>query len=213
MKPKLEFPELASNIQDIADEEKGVATCIFCGKLLQGQEVVKYRDWYVHKECAEGAIDQVYENFDKVPFYTGSISLMFGILAAILLFQGLSPIDIVTGPTMMIHGFVLMTAAMHLQSIGFYGITATFKDLIGIGGSILSIISGIFLSLSAALLQLYGYNPSFYDPETGYLVFEILPGYTIVYALAVGFVALTLLLTAGFIFLYDDVIGSLGRQL
>ncbi len=202
-----------NRIQEIADDEKGVATCIFCGKPLQGHEVVLYRDWHVHKECADGAINKVYEDFDRTPFYAGSISLLFGILAAILLLQGLSPIDITTGPRMMIPGFAFMAAALLLQSIGFYGFTATFKDFIGLGGSILAITGAVFLAISAALLQVFGYDPAFYDPETGFLVFDLLPGYTIAYALAIGFVTLTLMLIAIILFLYEDIVarGSSGR--
>ncbi|MFW9918214.1 MAG: hypothetical protein ACFFED_01330 [Candidatus Thorarchaeota archaeon] len=199
---------MKEDLQSIIEEEKGVATCIFCGKTLQGHDVVLYRDWYAHRECTKESIGIQTADFDMLPFYAGSLSLIFGLLAATMLLTALSGIDLITGPRILIPGFVFMTSALLLQSIGFYGFTISFKDILGIGGAIVSILGAVLQATCAIILQTYGYDIAYYDPESGFLFLDAIPGFAIAYALAIGFVALTIALSGFILLFYDSVMGN-----
>ncbi len=120
---------MSGDIQDIADDEKGVATCILCGELLKGLQTVKYRDWYAHAECAERALVKQVDNFNRLPFWVGGIGGLFGILLA-------TPILLTTGPmldpTVYWIAFLGMGMALAFQVFGFYGFASNYDEGIGI---------------------------------------------------------------------------------
>ncbi|MDF1539747.1 MAG: hypothetical protein P1Q69_12675 [Candidatus Thorarchaeota archaeon] len=59
-------------MQNIDDDNEGVAKCIMCGKPLAQLEKVKYRDWWAHAECAQKGLEKQVDQFNRTPFILGS---------------------------------------------------------------------------------------------------------------------------------------------
>ncbi len=195
-------------MQDSTDTERTFATCIFCGELLENRDVVKYRSWYAHKACTTRAMEKQVEDFDKKPFYAGSTSLFFGVITAGLFFQLFPFLGSLEDPSALIAINALMAVTLFLQSFGFFGFTMSFKDPYGIGSGIIALLAAAFFVLAGSNLQVHGYNPAYYDPETGFLILSMVPGYSLSYALAMSLTVLVMFAGAVLMMLYGDYIGT-----
>lgn len=196
---------MKDNIQSIADEEKGVATCILCGKLLEGYQVVKYRDWYAHAECAQGALERQVDNFNRTPFILGSLGAIFGyVLAAPILLMTEPMLD----PTGYIFAFIGMAICLLFQVFGFYGFASNYDEGIGIICSIISVISAVAHLFVASLLFQYGYDPLYHDPETGVLLLMNIPNMELALFLAFGFLLLLMILAAVMVLLLGESVSK-----
>jgi len=188
-------------MQKDVDAEKGVATCILCGKLLQEHEVVKYRDWYAHSECAQDALKRQVGDFDKTPFRIGSVGMIFGVILATPIFLAGVPL---MDPTAYLVAFLGMAICLGFQAFGFYGFGSNYDEITGIICTILAAVSAISHLVVSILFLQYGYNPQYYDPETGALMLQSIPSLSIGIFLSFGLLLLLMVMTAIMILLVGE---------
>ncbi len=178
-------------MQDVVDDEKGIATCILCGKPLKGLQVVKYRDWHAHAECAQAALKRQVDDFDRIPFVIGIIGTIIGILVCLplvfvpnasqdpiaFLIGLLSLTSAVTDPTIYWIAFAGIGISLLLQSFGLYGFAKNYDEGVGRICAVIAIVNGLLYFGTSFILVQFGYNPTYYDPETGFLMFDMLPDF------------------------------------
>ncbi len=184
---------MTDGIQAAAEDEKGVATCILCGKPLKGFQTVIFRDWHAHAECAQEALEKQVDNFNRIPFWIGSLGCVFGIILAFPFL--LLPMQ-VYNPTPYWIAFLGMAISLFFQVFGFYGFASNYDEGTGIICAIIAVAAGVCHLFTTSLFIEYGYDTQYYDPETGLLVVRSIPNMEISLFLSFGFLLLLMALVA-----------------
>ncbi len=188
-------------------KEDGSATCIICGEPLKGREKVKYQGWWCHADCTVKSLEENVDNFDRRPFWLGSLGAPVGIfltIGLIAMSQNSAPL---LNPWALAVPFLGMAAGLGFQSFGFYGIYSVFKDTQGQRLALLAIISAICHLSVAVILLVSGFNGIYYDDNS---VFHpgLVPGY--IYTLSLAYISLAglMLLTAIVVVMLEGTLGS-----
>ena len=193
-------------MQNRADDIDGVATCIMCGKPLAGLEKVKYRDWWAHAECAQEALEKQVDEFNRTPFFLGSLGIIFGFILnfiIVLQYQAMSH-----DPLYYAISYLGMALGLAFQAYGFYGFAINYDEGLGIICAIFALVTSVFHFLIAGLTLVYGYDSSYYNTETGDFIFQLIPGVPVVLFAAFGLLLIMMVIVGVMVSMLGESISA-----
>ncbi len=188
--------------------EDGIATCMLCGELLKGRDKVKYQGWWCHTECVAESLEKNVDNFDKKPFWIGSLGAPVGILLTLTLFVMSLEYVPILNPWPIAIPFLGMAAGLAFQSVGFYGFYSRYYHNMGVVLALFAIISALCHAAVGALLLMNGFDPAYYSVDTGQLMPLAVPGVYLILFLSYGSLGLLMLITAIEVVMLEGTIGT-----
>jgi len=161
-------------VEESSSNRNGRATCILCGKPFADFQTVKFRDWWVHAECAQSALEKQVDGFNRTPFRIGSLGIVFSFLLSIPIYAQYH--ILINNPIFYGVPFLGMAIGLLFQVFGLYGFASNYDEGIGVICAFLAALSAILHLAVAGLVLGYGHNPNYYDPETGAFIVLMVPG-------------------------------------